>query len=184
MKVFEFDTQDDQAYVHASSETSQRCKPDPPRSLARGWSPPTFELAGSDEFRSFLPKTDFPTFTIATMVLSARAVGRLGPILRASGEVLPIHIRNDPGEFFLFNVTRVINAVDMQRSRFVRFRDGGIMKCELLVFDPARLPQEAVFFKTTQMGKCTEIFATDSAVKAVEDARLTGSEFRLVWSNE
>jgi hypothetical protein len=34
------------------------------------------------------------------------------------------------------------------------------------------------------MGPVTEIFATERAVAAVEQANLTGYEFRLVWSNE
>ena len=114
MKVFQFNTKDDQAYLFASSEVSDKCHPDPPRSLAADWVPPTFELVGSDEFRSYLPKTDFPTFTIATMVLDARAVARLRPILESCGEILPIRLSNDRDPLYLFNVTKIVNAVDMR----------------------------------------------------------------------
>ena len=75
---------------------------------------------------------------------------------------------NDPDTLYLLNVTRIINAVAMERSRFLRFDSGGIMKVERLVFDSTKLPTEAVFFKNTQIGACTEIFATEAAVQAVE----------------
>ncbi len=184
MKVFQFNTKDDQAYLFASSEVSDKCHPDPPRSLAADWVPPTFELVGSDEFRSYLPKTDFPTFTIATMVLDARAVARLRPILESCGEILPIRLSNDRDPLYLFNVTKIVNAVDMRRSRFMELPSGAIGPCELLVFDPTKLPSEPLFFKNTQMGTCTEIFATEAAVEAVKRSLLTDYDFRLVWSND
>lgn len=184
MTIYTFHNRGNQAYLYAPDETVDLCMPDPPRSLAPTWSPPTFELVGSDEFRSFLPKTDFPTLTIATAVLSARAVERLRPILTACGEILPIYLSNDRDAFYLFNVTRIVNAVDMRRSRFMKLPSGAIGPCELLVFDAAKLPAGALFFKTTQMGPVTEIFATEAAVAAVKKARLTGYEFRPAWSDE
>ncbi len=184
MKIFEFDTQDNQAYLYATDDVRQQCKPDPPKSLAANWSPPTFEVVTNDEDRSRLPKSDFPTYTIATMVLSDRAVERLRTVLDACGEVLPIHLSNDHETLFLFNVTRVINAVDMKRSKFMRFPSGGIMKYERLVFDAKAIPDEALFFKTTQLGPITEIFATEQAVTAVERANLSGYNFRLAWTDE
>jgi hypothetical protein len=184
MKIYFFETQENQAYLYAPNRDSDRCDPDPPRSLAAEWTPPTFEIVGCDEFRSYLPKSDFPTFLPSTAVLSARAVERLRPILIACGEILPIYLNNDRDVLYLFNVTRVINAVDMQRSKFLRFPSGGIMECERLIFDPTQFPDNALFFKNTQMGPVTEIFATEAAVAAVKKARLTGYEFRLAWSDE
>ncbi|MBI3837464.1 MAG: hypothetical protein HY288_05975 [Planctomycetia bacterium] len=72
MKIYEFHNADNQAYIYAPDDVCDRCNPDPPRPLASGWSPPIFEIVGRDEYRSYLPKTDFTTFTLATMVLSAR----------------------------------------------------------------------------------------------------------------
>lgn len=184
MKVYEFDTQDNQAYLYAADDVCWRCEPEAPRSIGANWSPPTFELVRSDEYRSNLPKSDFPIFTIATMVLSDRAVKRLRPMLLACGEILPIRLSNDHDIFYLFNVTRVIEAVDMKRSEFMRLPSGGIMKYERLVFDPTTIPDEAIFFKTTQLGPITEIFATERAVAAVMEAHLTGYEFRLAGTSE
>jgi uncharacterized protein DUF1629 len=184
MNVYQFDTQDHQAYLYASDDVCRQCRPDPPRSLAAHWSPPTFELVRNDEHRSNLPKSDFPIITIGMMVLSARAVARLRPILDACGEILPIRLSNDHDTFYLFNITRVINAVDMKRSRFMELPSGSIGPCELLIFNPALIPADALFFKTTQMGPATRIFATERAVVAVLSASLTGYEFRIAWTNE
>jgi hypothetical protein len=137
----------------------------------------------SDAFQSNLPKSDFPAYLPSTAFLSARAVDRLRPILLACGEILPIDLTNDHDIFYLFNVTRVINAVDMQRSEFMELPSGSIGPCELLVFNPALIPSDAFFFKNTQMGPATRIFATEQAVAAVLRVNLTGYEFRLAWTD-
>src|SRR5205085_12150383 len=95
MRIYSFHNADNQAYLYAPHHVVTGCTPDPPRSLAKGWSSPTFELIGKDEIHSFLPKTDFPTFALATPILSARAVERLRSILELCGEVLPIRLSND-----------------------------------------------------------------------------------------
>jgi hypothetical protein len=182
MKIYFFESKPNQAYLYAPAELDDLCGPNPPRSLAAEWSPPTFEIIGSDEYRGYLPKTDFPMFLPSTAFLSARAVERLRPILIQCGEILPVHISNDRDAFYLFNVTTVLNAIDMRRSKFKRFPDGKIMVRETLVFDPTGIPDDAWFFKTTQLGAVTEIFATDAAVTAVKQARLTGCILRLAWS--
>jgi hypothetical protein len=184
MRIYELDTQEDQAYLSASKEVRRQCDPDPPRSLAATWSAPTCKIVGCDRYHSYLPKTDFPTFLPTTVVLSGRAVDRLRHILIPCGEILPIHLSNDRDTLYLFNVTRIVNAIDMTSSKFIRFPGGGIMECERLIFDAARIPDDTWFFKTTQLGAVTEIFATDAAVTAVKQARLTGYKFRLAWSNE
>jgi hypothetical protein len=184
MKIYFFETQDNQAYLYAPDGDRDQCDPDIPRSLAADWSPLTFELVRSDEFRTYLPKSDFPTYLPSTSFVSARAVERLRPVLTSCGEILPIYLNNDPDIFYFFNVTCIINAVDMKRSKFMRFPSGRIMMCEQLVFDSELIPDDALFFKNTQMGPATEIFATEGAVAAVENADLTGYEFRLAWTNE
>jgi hypothetical protein len=184
MKIYYFGTQDNHAYLYAPGGGGDRYAPDPPRSLAAEWVPPIFELVSRDEFRSYLPKSDFPAYLPSTIMLSNRPVERLRNLVSTCGEVLPIHLSNDRDLVYLFNVTRVINAVDMSRSEFLRFPSGGIMKYERLVFDHKMIPDEAVFFKTPQLGPISEIFANDLAVAAVKRAGLTGYEFRLAWTNE
>jgi hypothetical protein len=160
------------------------CRPDPPRSLAAAWTTPTFEIVGRDEFRSYLPMTDFPTLIGGTAVLRGRAADHLRPIIETCGEALPIRLSNHPEIVYLFNVTRVINAVDMQQSQFLELPSGAIGPCEHLVFDPTLIPNQAAFFKTTQMGPANTIFATQLAVDAVKRSGLTGHAFELAWTDE
>jgi hypothetical protein len=58
---------------------------------------------------------------------------------------------------------------------------GAIGPCERLIFDPKLIPDDALFFKNTQMGPVIEIFATEPAATR---ARFTGYGFRLAWSNQ
>lgn len=184
MRIYQLATQLDQAYLYLPDADGDILEPDPPRRLAAEWPPLTFELVREDEIDTSLPTTDFPHYLASTCFLSARAVERLRPILLACGEILPIDVSNDPGKFYFFNVTRTISAVDMHRSRFIHFPDGGIMEYEQLVFDPLVIPDEPIFFKTTQLGPITEIFATEKAVQAVNQSGLTGYEFRIAGSND
>lgn len=159
------------------------CEPDPPRSLMAEWKPPTLELVGSDTFNKFMPKGDFFHYLPSTVFLSARAADRLRPILERSGEILPVHLNNDRDMIYLFNVTCVVNAVDMKRSRFLQLPSGAIGPCEHLVFNPKLIPKGTSFFKNTQMGPATSIFLTERAVEAVIEAKLIGHDFYLAWSD-
>jgi len=186
MKIYSFQNKNGQAYLYTPDRAiAHRCiVEEPPFSRSANWLTPTFELVGCDELRSYLPKTDFPTLTIGTAVLSARAVDRLRPILDTCGEILPIRLSNDRDLLYLFNVTRIINAVDMERSTFFRFPSGSIAYSERLVFDPTLIPSQAVLFKTTQIGAADTIFANQLALDAVKRAHLTGYEFELAWTSD
>lgn len=184
MKIFELNTEDNQAYLYAPLDLIEQCIPEPPRSLLAGWRSPVFELVRDDEFRCNLRKTDFPTLGHDAPVLSARAVDRLHPILTPCGELLPIRCSNDPDDFFLFNVTRIINAVDMKKSKFFSLPSGAQGHCEHLVLDPKQIPTDALFFKTTQLGNWYPVYATEAAADIVRKSGLTGYEFRLAWSDE
>jgi hypothetical protein len=184
MNIYYFATRENQAYLVGPDVDDDQCEPDPPRSLAAEWSPPTLTIVTNDVFDGNLPKCDFPAYLPTTVFLSARAIERLRPMLLTCGEILPIRLSNDHDILYLFNVTRVIEAVDMKRSEFMRLPSGGIMKYERLVFDPTAIPDEAIFFKTTQLGPVTEIFATERAVATVMEAHLSGYEFRLAGTIE
>ena len=184
MRVFYFGTQERQAYLYLPSGDFEAFEADPPRSLKTDWVPPTFELVTKDDFGDQLPKCDFPSYLPSTPILSQRAVERLGASIALCGEALPIQLSNDSDSMYMFNVTLVLDAIDMERSKFLRFRSGRIMKYERLVFDPTKVPEEPLFFKTTQLGPVTEVFVTEGAVAAVQSAGLIGYDFRLAWSDD
>ena len=184
MNIYKFHNADQQAYVTASSDVCDQCEPEPPRSIAVGWTAPTFKICTNDAFRTSLPKRDFLTFVHTAPMLTARAVERLQPILAQCGEILPIRFSNDRDSAFLFNVTRLLDAVDMKHSEFMQLPSGAIGPCKRLVLDPTVIPDEAIFFKMPQLGPAGWVFATEQAVTAVKRARLTGHDFELVWTNE
>ncbi len=184
MHVYYYDTADDTAYVHALGKDMDRCSPDPPRSLTARWVPPTMELVEQDDTSSHLKAADFAMFLPSVAVLSLRAITQLRSLVEACGEALPIALSNSRHSYFIFNITLTLDAVDMDRSEFQRFPNGEIMKYKRLVFDRAKIPREPLFFKTTQLGPITEIFATAEAVAAIEQAGLTGYEFRLAGTDQ
>lgn len=184
MKIYQLGTREQQAYLAAPNGDDDQCDPDVPRSMSMDWKSPQFELVTDDVHFGRLPKCDFPHYLPSAPMLSHRAVVRLRPLLLTCGELLPIDVTNDDDAFYLFNVTRIVDAIDMRRSQFARFPSGKIMLCELLIFDPRLIPDEPIFFKTTQMGPATDIYATEKARTTVEATDLTGYEFRLAWSDE
>ena len=184
MKIYYFGSQENQAYLTTPDGDDDQCEPDPPRSLGDRWLSPRFEIATSNAYGSNLPKCDFPAYLPSTAILSGRAVDRLRPVLAACGEILPIHLSNDHETFYLFNVTCIIDAVDMKRSKFLRYPSGRIMTCERLIFEPALIPGDALFFKNTQLGPAVRIFVTERAAATVDSANLTGYEFKLAWTDE
>ena len=68
------------------------------------------------------PLSDYPVLgTIPTF--SRRAVDALRATLERKGELLPLV--SDVGEFYAFNVTNVVDALDQEQSKLVRFQSSG-----------------------------------------------------------
>ncbi len=67
--------------------------------------------------------------------MSLRAAEVLQPILEGNGELLPLDC--EEGDYFIFNVTRVVDALDESDSDLVKFPDGKrIMEVKRFVFFP------------------------------------------------
>lgn len=113
-------------------------------------------------------------------VLGPRAREALGDLLDGRGEWLPVEVGGSEG-WHLFNVTRLSDGLDEERSELSRFGDGRLRRVEVFEFDPAVLSDETVF-KLAQKPRWYE-FATDTLRDRVGEAELTG--FKLedpVWS--
>jgi hypothetical protein len=114
-------------------------------------------------------------------VFSRKAVTAMSDLLEANGELLPIMISGE--EFFLFNVTRIIDSVDVSRSKiFWSDDETEVLDIDVHVFFPERL-EDAVIFKIPQL-PTWEIYVTDTFVDRVKSARLKGFWFPLIWSTE
>jgi hypothetical protein len=132
-------------------------------------------------YQEGLPKGDFPSLIPNIPVFSRKAVDSLKDMLVLNGELLRINCDNQ--EFFLFNVTRVIDALDESKSAIERFKSSGrIMDIDRHAFIPEKIKEETVF-KIPQM-VTMDVFVTDWFVHRVKFSRLKGFKFPLVWSSD
>lgn len=128
----------------------------------------------------YLPKGDTPSFHASIPVFNARAVEVLADLLEPNGELLPIRCQGE--DLFLFNVTRLVDALDEENSRLERFDDGRIWDIKLYSFFREKLVTEAVF-KLPQITS-SWVYATGPFVERVQAAGLRGFDFPLVWSSD
>jgi hypothetical protein len=128
-----------------------------------------------DDLNAGKPKSDFPTLG-TTPVFSQRAVDELLDLLVENGELLPLAVED--GSYFVYNVTREVDALDEDRSELVRFSTGGVMRIARYEFDPDQV-EGLTIFKIPQSR--AKIFVTDAFVGRVRAARLTGFDFSQIW---
>lgn len=117
---------------------------------------------------------DFPGFP--EPVVSGRAVAAIGDVLCRHGELL--ELLSDDGEFYLYNVTDVTDALDEAASHGERFPSGRYMRIQKRAFAGGALDGHEVF-KLPQLRN--EVHVTDTFVDRVEAAGLRGLAPVLVW---
>lgn len=145
------------------------------------WQPLKVTVFFDDELETQLPPGDFPSLFADVPALSQRAVQVLGPLIEGNGQLLPLQCAE--GEYFILNVTKVVDAIDERQSEIVRFPDGKkVLDIKRFVFVPAKL-QNVDIFKLPQQ-PLGQVFVTDGFVKAVRDAALVGINFEWLWSSE
>lgn len=141
-----------------------------------GWDPIPMVLVTADH-RGELEPTDFPATGSLALALSARAADALDEMLRAHGELLPLQL--DQGEFYAFNTTAVLDALDMERSELRRFASSGrLMNIERYAFIPAELAKAPIFRLSVRR---QDELVTDSFVQRVHAAGLSGFDTRTLW---
>lgn len=134
-----------------------------------------------EELKEQLPPGDFPSLFADIPVLSERAVKVLRVLVEGNGELLPLECED--GNYFVLNVTRLIDALDERKSDIVRFPDGKkILDIKEFVFVPSKL-RNVDIFKLPQQ-PLGQVFVTDRFVKAVRDAGLLGINFIWLWSSD
>ena len=128
-----------------------------------------------------LPKGDFPSLIPNVPVFSRRAVEAMRDLLESHGEILPVMISGD--EYFLLNVTRVVDALDESNSEVIRFEGSS----KVLNIRTHSFHEEKLFgimiFKISQV-ITMDVFVTDAFVERVSSAGLKGFWFPLVWSSD
>jgi hypothetical protein len=144
--------------------------------MATDWQPVAITAADEDDETALLADH---TLLGVVPVFTVRAVEVLLDFLRPNGELLPL--RYGRAEYMAYNVTRVVDAPDESRSKLTRFQSSGrIQSIQEYVFWPERVVGLSIF-KIPQLIKAF-VFVTDPFVERVKSARLTGFEFRKVWT--
>lgn len=116
--------------------------------------------------------------TLGTIpVFSERAVTVLGDFLTQNGELLPLEYPEAKTAYFAFNVTRIIDALDRERTVAQWFDNDRIMVAERYAFHAERL-RDAKIFKIPQS---TPVFITDSFVQRLQGSGLEGFAPVEVW---
>lgn len=145
--------------------------------LISSWTAPAVQVFREDKFTRNLPPSDFPNLVPDVPVFSLRAVNVLQGLLHENGEILPLSCSE--GEYYAFNVTTSINALDESKSEVKRFESSGrIMRIIKYEFFADRL-SGATIFKIPQTR--ANVFVTDKFRTIVMDNGLIGFEFVNVW---
>lgn len=140
----------------------------PHRVVGAAWTPPTPEL---DKPR--LKKGDFYHFDDYPLILNAHARQVLGTLLEGHAELLPFRFQGE--EFYCLNVTRIVDCLDRQRTRWAKIET----RHKDPYFDLARLGEAPVF---TIPENVVDAYVRETFKEAVEAAGLKGLEFKEVWN--
>ena len=146
-------------------------------SMTSVWTPLGVRFSREAPYGSGAPASDFPHLE-GISVFSARAVDALADLLAGRCELLPLDC--DEGEYYALNVTRLVDALDEERSELVYFSSGRLMGVDRFAFRPDKLVGETIF-KLRQKPRWHE-FVTGVFRGRVESAGLTGFAFDWrVW---
>ena len=87
------------------------------------------------------------------------------------------------GEYFIFNVLQIVDALDESASRIIRFPNSEkILEIESFVFEPTPVVGVHIFkLKQQPLGR---VFISDRFVERVKEARLTGFRFEWLWASD
>jgi hypothetical protein len=133
-----------------------------------------------DPERLSFKKGDFPSLIPNVPVFTSRAATALEDLLVPNGELLPVTIGGEG--YFLYNATRVVDALDELNSEIIRFPGKSkVLNIESHSFLEERVAGLAIF-KIPQV-VIMDVFVTDVFVERVRAAKLKGFDFPLVWSS-
>lgn len=144
------------------------------------WRPVRMKRLTISEQGGPLSPSDFPACSGGDMLVVGRAArDKLGTVLEQYGELLPLLC--DDGDFWVLNVTRLVDALDESNSQLMRASDtGAILMIRKHAFRPAALDQ-AHLFKLPQTARGL-IYVTDPFVQLASTSGLKGLEFVQVWA--
>lgn len=142
------------------------------------WQAPKVRVVEDFAGRSFVP-VDIPSLGGGADCANARARAVLEGPFADSIRFLPLICDREP--FWLLHPTRVVDALDEDRSEMRRLASGLVTLIKRPVFVADRLPKGGLF-RVPQFWP--KVYAMQDFVDCVQGAGLTGLDFERVWSPE
>lgn len=137
------------------------------------------------------PIPNFFHMAVGAFVCDEKARELAGEPLEMSGEFLPIRIEGKKGEYWIYNVTKCSNVVDVKKSKWRKFGPGPDDRMmERPAFFGSRFGEETLFKIPEDRATiiyCAEFTGDpdDGEFKAVvEQHGLTGLKFEPVWTDK
>jgi hypothetical protein len=136
------------------------------------WRPLPVQIEPSEAMANFPPG-----LASGVLLCDKRALEFIQPLIAKSAEVLPLH--SQEGNFYIVNITDVIDCLDHSASEFEYFRSGDIKRILRYIFKSDCINGKPIFkIREKQRGP---IYVSDEFKAHVESNKLTGLTFRKVW---
>ncbi|MHC1724976.1 MAG: DUF1629 domain-containing protein [Syntrophobacteraceae bacterium] len=144
------------------------------QSIADTWIVPEMEAIIENERDAKLPLGDCPHLASHIPVFSLKAMTALEPLVRQYGEFLKLAMKEQ--ELYAFNVTKVVDALDMEMSDFKTFDDSSrIMYLKKIVLKED-VVQGLPIFKLIQM-PLMDVYVNADFAEVVKKNGLKGFSF-------
>lgn len=141
------------------------------------WIPRAVRLLTEDDGKQ-LHQADMPWYSSEALVVTDHARSVLEGVVGEDAEFLPLECYSD--RLWLLYPWHLVDAFDEERSEVKRFTSGRIMEVTRYAFFEKAV-EGLTCFKVPELA--TRIFVRESLVTAVQNAGLTGVEFRRVWQS-
>lgn len=139
------------------------------------WSPTKVETVSKKSYR------DFPIYLSSKPVVSARVKEVIDPFVKDEVEFLPLI--HDELDFYMVNVTNVLDCVDWNRSNVRTYEDGSLAGFNKLVFNFTKIPAETYIFKFVERAS-TLVYVSEAFKDLIERHKFKGLDFSVVYDSE
>jgi hypothetical protein len=147
------------------------------RSQRASWSPMHVSVISTDERGNRLPEGDFLWLGSKALIVRERGLMALEPVLEPYGEFL--ELRCDDAALWIFNCTKMVHALNISKSKIQYDEFGRIVTVRRHVFDRNVVDDLILFSVREYIGG--PIYVTRKFIDIVNESKLTGLEFELLW---
>lgn len=147
------------------------------RSFKNTWIQDEIEVQDN---KAALETGDMPLFYTHLPVISNRVKEKIEGLISEAVEFLPV--TKEEEKFWVINILKVLDCVDMDNSLFKKLSTGKIIWFTKYEFIPEKIQSEHIF-KISNL-KLSLVFVSDVFKKVIEESGFKGFEFTLVWDSE